>query len=390
MGADWEKGRLFGGKPLYNKRAVPTLRGLWLRTWLMKGDRAHHRADVDAARAGSHPPAPQERPVRPPTSRRRGGCAPILKQTFIEWREDRVPRLGAALAFYSFFSLGPLLVIAMVIAGWSYAALGHSAASQQQVREQLQAYVGSELAGTLDQLMQSASRSRAGTLATLAGILGIVFGATGAVVALKDALNTVWGVEAASASWWWTIYDYARSLVIVLLVGALLIASSILTAVLWSMARLAQQNLPFPLPAAQAINLAVSFVIITALFAAVYRLLPDVAIGWRDVIQGAALACGLFLIGKHLFALYVSYVGLRSAYGTAGSFAVLLLFIYYSAQIFLFGAEFTQVYARERGAHVQPRRGARRVTEAARANTAAHRKIDRHEAAQDPQARPQS
>ena len=306
-----------------------------------------------------------------------------MQETFAEWREDRVATLGAALAFYSFFSVGPLLLIAVVVAGWLYPAIASGQDSQVGIRDQLATYVGAETAATLEQLMSAASRSRASALATIVGIIGLLFSATGAVVALKDAMNTIWGVkDPPGASWWWTIRDRLSSLAIVLVVGALLILASILTAVFWGTARLAAGTLPVSLPLAQAINMAVSFVVITLLFAAIFKLLPDVRIGWRDVLLGAAITAILFLIGKELFALYVSYVSVGSAYGTAGSLAILLLFNYYSAQVFFLGAEFTQVYARYHGTRIEPKRGALRTDRRTARSCAAARKIERQDFAQ--------
>ncbi|MBX7072586.1 MAG: YihY/virulence factor BrkB family protein [Pirellulales bacterium] len=306
----------------------------------------------------------------------------MLRETYVEWRDDKVSRLGAALAYYSFFSVGPLLLIAIVIAGAVYGDRAQDESTRQEFRAQVANYVGAAAAESVEGLMKAADRSHAGTLATLMGIAGLLFGATGAVVALKDALNTIWGVmEPMDAPWWSTLRDRLMSLVIVFAVGVLLLASSVLTAVLWSMARFAHHQLPIPLPAAQVVNWLVSLVMVTLLFAVIYKLLPDVVLPWRSALVGAAITAALFILGKELFALYVSYVGIGSAYGTAGSLAILLLFAYYSAQVFFFGAEFTQVYAREQGTTIVTRRGAVRVTEQMREQASARRKLDRQDAA---------
>jgi membrane protein len=318
-----------------------------------------------------------------PRAERRLRFSKILKDTLREWREDRISQLGAALAFYSFFSVGPLLVIAVVLAGIAYRGVGQAQEAQQQFREQLESYVGAETAATVEQLMAAASRSRANRLATMLGAVGLLFSATGAVVALKDAMNVIWGVmPPPDATLWWTIRDRLRSLLIVAVVGGLLLVSSALSTVLWSLANVASERLPFSLPVAQGIDLFVSFVAATLLFAAIFKLLPDVRIAWRDVLVGAVITAALFLVGKYLFSVYVSYVSVGSAYGTAGSLAVLLLFAYYSAQVFFLGAEFTQVYAREMGTRISPSRGAIRATEALRQETAALRKIERQESSE--------
>lgn len=283
------------------------------------------------------------------------GLWEILKQTFIEWQEDCVPRLGAALAYYSVFSLAPALVIAGALAGAIY---GQDAAEGKLAGE-LEAIVGREVAHTLQELTNNIHRAKGGPFATLASGILLFLGATGAVVALKDALNTVWGVVDTSRGLWWILVrDRLLSLVLVIGGGLLLVGSVVLTSFLQGMSDRALAGLPVSFSAAVAVNWLVSLVVVSIFFTMVFRLLPDVTLRWRDVWLGSAVTSVLFLIGRELIAFYLSHFGFGSTYGAAGSLVAVLLWVYYSAQIILLGAEFTQVYARRCGVEGRPMRRA--------------------------------
>lgn len=280
----------------------------------------------------------------------------VIKQTFVEWQEDNVPRLGAALAYYSIFSLAPVLIITVAIAGQVY---GPDAA-QGKLAAQLETLVGPQVAEGLQALTKNAHYSQSGTLATVVSGVLLFLGATGAVVALKDALNTVWGVAGSAGGIWWVLVrDRLQSLALVLGCGVLLVGSVVLTTFMQGMSARAASSLGFSFSTALLINWSVSFIVFTALFAMIYRVLPDIEIGWRDVAIGSAVTSVLFLIGRELIAIYFGRVSFSSTYGTAGSLVAILLWVYYSAQILLFGAEFTQVYARYCGVVIKPRRGAK-------------------------------
>ncbi|HEX7376818.1 MAG TPA: YihY/virulence factor BrkB family protein [Pirellulales bacterium] len=279
----------------------------------------------------------------------------ILKQTFVEWQEDRVPRLGAAMAFYSLFSLAPALVIAMALAG---AVFGEDAAEGELAGE-LEAIVGQQVAHELQRLTGNIHRAGGGPFATLVSGALLLLGATGAVVGLKDALNTVWGVVDSSASLWWALLrDRLLSLALVLGGGLLLMGSVVLTSFLQGMSERTLAHFPVSFSMALAINWLVSFLVLSAFFAMVFRILPDVALRWRDVWVGSAVTAVLFLIGRELIALYLGRISFSSSYGAAGSLVAVLLWVYYSAQMVLLGAEFTQVYARRCGVRGTPLRGA--------------------------------
>lgn len=280
----------------------------------------------------------------------------VIKQTFVEWQEDNVPRLGAALAYYSIFSLAPVLIISVAIAGQVY---GPDAA-QGKLAAQLETLVGPQVAEGVQALTKNAHYSRSGTFATVVSGVLLVLGATGAVVALKEALNTVWGVVGSTGGIWWVLVrDRLQSLVLVLACGMLLVSSVVLTTFLQGMSARAATSLGLSFSTAIAINWTVSCIVFTVLFAMIFRVLPDIEIAWRDVAIGSAVTSVLFLVGRELIAIYLGRVSLSSTYGTAGSLVAILLWVYYSAQILLFGAEFTQVYARYCGAEIKPSRGAK-------------------------------
>ena len=294
----------------------------------------------------------------------------IAKQTWIEWNDDRAQRLGAALAFYSLFSIAPVLVLAVALAGSVY----QEEAARQELATQLET-LGPQVAPAILELTKNINQSEEGGVATVVSIVLLVVGATGALVGLKDALNTVWGVVDSGNSFWWEfLRDRLLSLALVVSVGVLLLGSVVLSTLLSSMTDAAARWLPLPFSLAVISNWVVSLTVITFLFALVFMILPDVRIGLKDVWVGAAVTSALFLVGRELIGLYLARVTVASTYGAAGSLVVMMIWVYYSAQIFLLGAEFTQVRACRRGAHIEPSRGACEMTEAKRQARAARNK----------------
>lgn len=295
----------------------------------------------------------------------------ILKQTFSEWQEDRVPRLGAALAYYSLFSLAPALVIAVALAGAVY---GRDAAEGKLAGE-LEAIVGRQVAHNLQQLTDNIHSASGGPFATLVSGVLLFMGATGAVVALKDALNTVWGVvDTKRGLWWILLRDRLLSLLLVLGGGLLLVGSVVLTSFLQGMSERALAAFPVSFSTAVAVNWLVSLVVLSVFFTMVFRILPDVTLRWRDVWLGSAVTSVLFLIGRELISFYLARISIGSTYGAAGSLVAVLLWVYYSAQIVLLGAEFTQVYARHCGVQCSPLHGAIVMNEEQRSQKAQERK----------------
>lgn len=279
----------------------------------------------------------------------------LLRETLKQWQDDRGQQIGAALAFYSVFSLPPILLIAVTISG---AVLG-PAAARGRLAEQLQTFVGPHLAVVLEDFTRRTHQSSVGTLATALGVILLFISGTGAAIGLKDALNTVWGVvENPNRSWWGLVGDRLLALLLVYGFGALLLASTFLTTLLVGMGDRLARDLPFSVPVAQWVNVTVSGVMVTLLLAATFKWLPDVRVRWREVWLGAVVTAVLFMAGKELIGMYLARVAVSSTYGTAGSLVLVMLWIYYSAQILLLGAEFTQVYAHRRGAPIAPARGA--------------------------------
>ncbi|MEA2489176.1 MAG: rane protein, partial [Acidobacteriota bacterium] len=269
----------------------------------------------------------------------------VFKQTFQEFSQDKVPRLGAALAYYTIFSIGPLLLICVAMAGIFF---GQEAA-QGQVSGELGKVLGPKMAESLETMIQAAGKKESGTIATIIGVITLFMGASGVFGQLKDALNTIWNVEKKKAA---GIMGFVRerflSMAMVLGIGFLLLISLVLDTVIAAMgpylARLVGGE-----AVAYIIGVAVSFVVSTVLFAAIFRILPDLKIAWHDVWFGAVFTSILFVLGKWGLGLYLGKAAIGSAYGAAGSLVILLVWVYWSAQILLLGAEFTQVYARTFG-----------------------------------------
>jgi len=284
----------------------------------------------------------------------------ILRQTFAEFNEDNVPGLAAGIAYYAIFSLAPMLVIALAVVTMIFGA----DIAQGRLDDQVQQMVGPSAAGAIKELISKANTGGEGTFATVVSVIILLFGATGVMVGVQQALNAAWGVVPdPNRGWWGLIYDRLLALVMVLGVGVLLFASVILTTVLSAVGHAIADWTAIPLPLTFVIGIVVSFLIAMLLFAMIYKVLPDVNIGWKDVWMGSAITAVLFIIGKELIGLYLGHTGVSSAYGAAGSLVALLIWIYYSSIIFLLGAEFTQVYAGALGTKIEPSPGAKWLKE---------------------------
>jgi membrane protein len=283
----------------------------------------------------------------------------LIRDTLREWSEDKVPRLGAALAYYAVFSLAPLLVIAIAVASLVF----DPAEVQRGVVEQVGGLVGSEGASLIETMIQNAQQPGTGIMATILGVVGLLLGALGAFGQLQDALNTIWEVKPKSGGGLLAILrDRLLSLTMVLVVGFLLLVSLVISAGLAAVGNFMASLLPESELLLQALNFVLSFAVITVLFALMFKYMPDAKIAWGDVWIGAAITALLFTIGKLLIGLYLGNASVTSSYGAAGSLAVLLLWMYYSSQIFFLGAEFTQVYANRFGSRVVPAENAERLT----------------------------
>jgi membrane protein len=283
----------------------------------------------------------------------------LLKSAFYEWQADKVPRLGAALAFYTAFSLAPLLVIAIAIGG---SVFGEEVA-QQRVSSELRAMFGKSVAAAVEEFVENSSRqSEQSRWASALGIAALIFGGSGVFGQLKDALNLIWEVEPKpDLSWWWVLRERALSFAMVGCIGFLLLVSLVFSAMIGAASERLTGFFAVPPRALFIIDWTVMLGIITILFAIIFKTLPDALIAWRHVWIGAFITAILFTLGKTLIGLYLGNTAIGSAYGAAGSLAIVMLWTYYSSQIILFGAELTEEYARFSGCAIVPARYARRV-----------------------------
>lgn len=261
----------------------------------------------------------------------------ILSTAVSDWSRHRDARLGAALAYYSVFSLGPLLLIIVSIAGLLFGAEQVTTALTGQFRSLL-GPVGSQ---AVEAMLKGAQSTTGGTIAAIVGVILLIVAAVGVVVQLKDALNTIWEVEEPKqASWWSYIRAYLASFAGVMGLGFLLTVSLVVSTILAGLSAWmgGGENALW-----QAVNFAVSLGVLTVLFAMMFRWLPDADVMWRHALGGGLITALLFNVGKLGISYYIGTQGFESTYGAAASFVILLIWIYYSAQIVLFGAEVTHV-----------------------------------------------
>jgi membrane protein len=276
-----------------------------------------------------------------------GQVATLGKETVVRWTEDKASALAAALAYYSLFSLAPLVLIAVAVAGLVF---GQQAA-EGQLYTQLAGLIGDASAKALQGIVANMHQQKSGgILATIVGLATLFFGATGVFAQLQDSMNTIWKAKPPSTN---GIVDFLRvrllSFSMVLGIGFLLLVSLVLSAVLAALGEYLGSFLPGGLAVGQALNATVSLVVVTVLFAMIYKLLPDTYVAWRDVWLGALVTSLLFTIGKFAIGFYLGKASVASSYGAAGSVVILLLWVYYSSMILYLGAEFTHVYSMRRG-----------------------------------------
>jgi membrane protein len=287
----------------------------------------------------------------------------IIKDTFNGFSEAKVLRLSAALAYYAMFSIGPLLVIAVGVAGFAF----HDESARQNIHEQLKSALGESAANTINSMMKP---PKPGTplLTTIVGIAALLFGAAGVFGGLQDALNTIWGVKAKPGK---GIAGLIRarflSLAMVLGTGFLLLVSMILTTTLTALSDSLGSHLPVSTVVIHILNFIVSFGVITVLFAMIFKFLPDVELPIRFVWVGAIGTALLFTAGKYGLAWYLGRPGTSSPYGAAGAVIIILLWVYYASVILFLGAEFTRAYAKTLGVKVAPSQYAEPITQEARA-----------------------
>jgi membrane protein len=288
----------------------------------------------------------------------------LLKEIVVAWNEDKAPRLAAGLAFYTMFTLSPLLIIVIAVAGMAF---GEEAA-RGQIVGQIQGLVGAESAHAIEEFLKQVSAPRSGIIATVVGLATLLLGVWWVFGELQDALNTIWEVAPKPGrKLLLVLRARLTSFAMMLGVGFLLLVSLLLSATLSALSTYLVGLLPDFKAILQILNVVVSFGVITLLFAMIYKIVPDVIITWGDVWIGAAATALLYTIGKYLIGVYLGTSSTASAYGAAGSLVVILIWVYYSAQILFLGAEFTKVYARRYGSRIVPTAIAVPVTEEARA-----------------------
>ncbi len=283
----------------------------------------------------------------------------IVKLAVQDWSKDNASRLAAALAYYTVFSLAPLLVLVILITGlvWRQDVV------RAQILHQVQALVGAQGADFVSSLVNHKGSFQQGVLASVVGVIALIFGALGVFSALQGSLNTIWNVQMKKAANFWesikqVVMNRLLSFTMILGIGFLLLVSLVISTALTALQGVVTNILPFPKLAVELVNLVISIGVITVLFAMMFKLLPDAKIAWGDVWVGAFITAVLFAIGKTIIGLYLGSSSVASAYGAAGSLIIVLLWVYYSAQILFFGAELTQVYANHYGSRIVPEENA--------------------------------
>ena len=271
----------------------------------------------------------------------------IIKETFQDWSEDKASRLAAALSYYTIFSLAPLLVLVIAITSL---IIGNNVDVRQQIITQVQGLVGQQGAEAVNTLIENSSEPSGGILATVIGFVLLIVGATGVFGQLQDALNTIWEIQPKKGGGIiQMVKDRFLSFTMVLGISFLLLVSLVISAALSFVNAYFSDLLGGFGFLAQVVNFVISIGVVTVIFAMLFRYLPDIDIPWGDVWIGALVTAVLFTIGRQLISLYLAQSAPASTYGAAGSLVILLLWVYYSAQILFLGAEFTQVYSRKYG-----------------------------------------
>lgn len=281
-----------------------------------------------------------------------GALGVVLRRAIAGWWNDNVPHLGAALSYYTLFSLAPILIVAMSIAGLAFG----DEAVRGEIVGQIDGLVGHDGAVAVQAMLEGASKPSSSIPATIIGVITFFLGATGAFLELQTALNAIWRVKPkASANFLRALaIDRLISFGLVVAVGFLLLTSLLVSAGLAALDKYMGQLFPGVAIVWQALNVLVSLGVISVMFAMIYKLLPDVDLTWSDVWVGGLVTAGLFTLGKLLIGLYLGTSSLASSYGAAGSVIVLLVWVYYSAQVVLLGAEFTREYVKEFGRKPPP------------------------------------
>jgi membrane protein len=283
----------------------------------------------------------------------------VLSEVVTTWNQHSASAHSAALAFYTIFSLAPVLVVVIALAGLVYG----EEAVRGQIFGEFRGLMGDQAAMLVQEVLKSAARPATGRMATILGFVTLLLGATAVFGQLQDSLNRVWAVTPKPGAVLTTLLRKRMlSFAVVLSLGFLLLVSLVLSAALSGFSNYLERHLDIPAAVLSISNFLLSFLVVTLLFATIYRLLPDVRLEWQDVLFGSVLTALLFVVGKSLIGFYLGRASVASAYGAAGSLVVVLLWVYYSALIFFFGAIFTRIYSRKFRRHrIQTEEGAVRL-----------------------------
>jgi membrane protein len=275
----------------------------------------------------------------------------LTAETFDLWSKDNIPRLAASLAYYTILSSAPLLVISIAVADRVFG----KDAVQGQLAWEIQTLVGGDAAQAIQSLVLDAHRPAVGLTAAVLSLLTLIVGASSVFVELHDSLNLIWGVAPPDGALLGSILTFLKeriySALVVMAAGCLLLISLLVSTLIATIGKFFLPLLPTPEWVLHIATFAVSFVVVTLLFEIIYKVLPDVSLRWNDVVIGASVTSLVFTIGKQLLAIYLGRVGFESIYGAAGTVVIFLVWVYYSAQLFFLGAEFTKVYTRTYGSH---------------------------------------
>jgi membrane protein len=275
----------------------------------------------------------------------------VLRAAIDSWRGDRAPSMGAAIAYYTVFSLAPVLILIIAVAGLAFG----KRAAEGALFDQIAALVGRESAGAIQAMLRSASGTGSGIVATLIGLVALLIAATGVFGELQAAFNVIWKARPAPGAGMRNLVKVRlRSLLLIMAIGLLLMLSLALGTALAAFSAYLEHLLPGLPQILSTVNFVFSFAVTTIMFALMFKILPDAGVEWPDVWIGAAASALLFSVGRHLISLYIGSKGVTSTYHAAGSLVLILVWIYYSAQIVLFGAELAKAYGDRRRA----RRGA--------------------------------
>jgi membrane protein len=270
----------------------------------------------------------------------------LLGETVTSWNAHKAPRMGAALSYYTAFSLAPLLVLIFSIASLIWTRHGEAAS---KITNQFKELIGPQAGNAVQEILDHAATARTASWGTVISIVVLLFSASSAFGELQDSLNQIWEVPPRKQAFFTMIKERALSFTMVFILGFFMLVSLLLSALTAAISQALHTR--FPALGLELTNTAISFLVFSALFATIFRLLPDVPLTWRDVWPGAFFSTTLFIVGKLLLAWYIGKSSTFSTYGAAGSFAIILLWVYYSAQILYLGAEFTRAYTRRYGSH---------------------------------------